>query len=199
MKIFNIISNIDDKKLAEIRTDKESAQTLLDQTGGKIEAMFSKGFEKGKKLVENSSAIRIERYDGQTIRIYRYLLENGDMVVITSDGQTLSLNGKLLDANHKQRFLEILASGQIKVSKKSDPVNLASFYQPKPVDMMEQERQEILRRKYESHALTVSQNPLPTFSSKRDPRLDHIAKQEKHDQKFAKKLSYLLMYGDKNA
>lgn len=198
MKIFEIKSNLNGKKLAEVRTDGTTAQVLYDSTGGKISSMFSSGFDQGKEEIAESGVVSLSPYSGQSIRVYRYLLENGDLVLITSDGLTVSLNGSILDENYKQRLLEALSSGVLKVKSKSDAVDPSTFFQPRPVDMIEQERQKIVKQKIEHHLSLVGPDKTPKFTKNNDPRLRFLYSKEKHDRKFKTNLAFLLVHGDGN-
>jgi len=199
MKILSIKSNFTDKTVAEIRVVKDQVQVVVDKTNGTIEKMFASGFSNGQNLINHSAALRLEPGDTKGVKVYRYLLTNGDMVQISTDGKTVALNGSLLDEEYKQRLLQALSSQQLKVAKKSGGVDPSVFYQPKPVDMIEQEHRKMMHLKIQEQEAKIQElsDPPVKRSKASDPVLDDFAEQQDHDHGFYKALAYKLHYGDK--
>jgi len=199
MKLLKVQSRLTGETLAQLRAVQDEVQVVSDKTNGMISQVFESGLTTGKQKLDRSSALALVQ-DDTGIQIHRYLLANGDLVQITSDGVTVVLNGQILDEDYKQRLLQALAEQQLTVIQKSPGVGPEAFYQPKPVDMLEQERKEILRQKFTQtdayDKALASKKPKKTHNY--DPDLEKLIRQHpKHGRPFFKKLAYLLTYGDK--
>ena len=119
MKVFVIKSVDNDVPLAEIRTDGNNIEFIVDNTGGKLPYTVQGSFERLHDILQGSSHLTMEEPKQATASLLQYLLSNGDVIQITTDGKTALLNGSLLTEQQKLAFFEALRAGQVKVSQKS--------------------------------------------------------------------------------
>ena len=120
MKVYVITSNTSKTPLVEFRTDGNGLDFVVDNTDGKFPAMVGNSFAKVKALIANSSNLNMEEPKGPTAHVLRYLLENGDVVEITTDGRTAILNGRLLEEAEKNALFAAIRGGELKVSRRAD-------------------------------------------------------------------------------
>jgi len=125
MKIYVIKSKESPVDLAEIRTDGNRLEFIVDNTDGHFPMIVSGSFQKLKRLVERSHHIVMEEPSKPTTYIQRFLLSTGELVEITTDGKTALLNGRLLEAKEKEALLGAIYSGQIQVKHKPQDMNEA--------------------------------------------------------------------------
>jgi hypothetical protein len=195
MLLLKVKSRITGETLAQLRSSKDKVQVIADRSNGAITSLFEQGMDVGKQKLDRSSTLMLEK-DDTNVLVHKYLLTNGDIVQITSDGITVILNGVILDEDYKQKLLQALAEKQLTVAQKSPGVGPEAFYQPKPVDMMAKERKKILQQKWDHAEATRKKEPVR--NRHRDHLLDELIKDHpKTRRPFFKKLAYLLSYGDK--
>jgi hypothetical protein len=71
-------------------------------------------------VLHNSSTLYADTPTTATAHLLRYVLDNGDVAEITTDGKTALLNGKLLDEQEKNVLFLSIRNGQIRVARKAD-------------------------------------------------------------------------------
>lgn len=120
MKVYVVKSLTSTTPLAEVRTDGNKVEFVVDNTDGKLPAMVGDSFEKLKAYVSKTSNLDLEEPKAATAHIFRYLMDNGDVVEITTDGRTAILNGRLLAEAEKNALFGAIRSGEIKVSRRAD-------------------------------------------------------------------------------
>ena len=119
MKIYVIKSSYHSEPLATVRTDGTNLDWVEDNTDGKLPASVP-NLQRLKQMCSNSSHLTMEEPSDQKIGLLRYVMANGDIVEITSDGASAMLNGTLLDEEHKSALMTAIANGGIKVAHKAD-------------------------------------------------------------------------------
>lgn len=138
MQVFNLLSDHSDVPLASIRSVGGMFDIVVDNTDGKIMRLAGNSFQKLSDLVSRSSHLRLEPSNEPMPHVLRYLLNNGDVIEITSDGKTALVNGELLDEDEKAELFEAVKSGALAVDDKptdampAQPVMPIS--EPKPVE-----------------------------------------------------------------
>jgi hypothetical protein len=127
MKVYIITSLTSKIPLVEFRTDGNAIDITVDNTDGKFSSMVGTSFAKVKALVAKSSNLEMKEPSEPSAYLLRYLLENGDVIEITTDGKTAILNGRLLEEAEKNAIFVAIRSGELKVSRR------ANIAQPIPV------------------------------------------------------------------
>ena len=135
MRVITVKSNLSTLPLAEIRTDDNTVEFLVDNTQGQISGEVGASYAKLLEYVDQSSHLTLEEPTEPTTHLLRYILSNGDVVEITTDGKTALINGKLLSAEQQQALFGAIRSGQVSVSVKADP--------SKPVPVLPTPKQEV--------------------------------------------------------
>jgi hypothetical protein len=120
MQLFIIKSLHDELPLAEIRTDGTKMDWIVDNTNGHLPRISQGSFERLQQVVQKSSHMNMEHPTESTVGMLRYLLVNGDVVEITTDGRSAKLNGKLLEDQEKTALMSLIASGKLPVKQKAD-------------------------------------------------------------------------------
>lgn len=120
MKVYIITSRTSKTPLIEFRTDGNAIDITVDNTEGKFPSMVGTSFAKVKALVEKSSNLDMSEPSEPAAHLLRYLLENGDVIEITTDGRTAILNGRLLEEAEKNAIFAAIRSGELKVSRRAD-------------------------------------------------------------------------------
>ena len=120
MRVLVIKSRNAEHVLAEIRTDNRQVDFTVDNTGGRLPKMIGRSYERLMNVLRNSSTLYADTPTTATAQLLRYVLDNGDVAEITTDGKTALLNGKLLDEQEKNVLFMSIRSGQIKVARKAD-------------------------------------------------------------------------------
>lgn len=120
MKVFVIKSYSAPQPLAEVRTDGRQVDFVVDNTDGRLPKMVGRNYSKLIQLMDTSSSMYMEAATSATAQLLRYVLDNGDVAEITTDGKTAMLNGTLLDENEKNVLFNSIRTGEIKVARKAD-------------------------------------------------------------------------------
>ena len=92
MQIYVVKSHVSSTPLAEVRTDGRRCEFLVDNTNGKLPKACANSFERLKQIVGTSSHLTLESAKNATIGLLRYIMTNGDIVEMTTDGKTALLN-----------------------------------------------------------------------------------------------------------
>lgn len=149
MKVLRVVSEYVDVPLLEVRTDGKNIEVIVDNTNGKISKELDNTLGSLQAYVQHSSHLKIEEPSEPAAHLYRYLLENGDVAEVTTDGATCLLNGKLLSRPEKAAFFEALSSGKVKVARKADVQN------PIPVTSGPRQQQEQQPIKLDRHLMAL--------------------------------------------
>ena len=120
MKVVVIKSDYSEIPLAEIRTDGDALDFVVDNTKGQLPKLFQNSYPKMQQVIGNSSHMTMSEPTKATVNLLRYVMDNGDVVEITSDGHTVILNGHLLPQEEKDALFNAFTRGEIKVARKTD-------------------------------------------------------------------------------
>ena len=131
MKIYRLISDLTDIPLLEVRTDGNRIEVIVDNSNGKIPSEIGNTLQSLEDYANKSSHLSLEEPEEPTAHLLRYVLENGDVAEVTTDGKTCMLNGKLLTRAEKAAFFDALTSGKAKVARKADIQNPIPISGPK--------------------------------------------------------------------
>lgn len=199
MKVYVVKSDYSEIPLAEVRTDGDTVDFVVDNTKGKLPQMVQSSLPKLQMLCDKSSHMRLEEPTKATVNLLRYVMDNGDVVEITSDGHTVILNGHLLPQEEKDALMNAFTRGDIKVARKTDvreampvvPANPPSEYaQPKSkmsptvLGMVEDDQ----AKKDDAREMATREY---------DPAIDEANLSGAEDADWTKELMRWLKYGDK--
>lgn len=120
IKIYVITSLHSSVPLAEIRTDGNKLDFIVDNTDGKLPKTVKNSFTRLQQIVSKSSHMHMDEPTKPTAHLLRYLLDNGDLIEITTDGKTAVLNGKLLQENEKNAIFNAIKTGDLKVARRTN-------------------------------------------------------------------------------
>lgn len=200
MKLYTLTSDYYSLPLAEIRTDGKSIEFTVDNTEGRMPKITGNKLSKLLEVVSKSHHLHLEQTKNPTIGLYPFLLENGDVIKITSDGKTALLNGNLLNEIEKQALFHALQTKQLKVKNKPNvgsPIPIIA-----QVNQVSSPKQPHLNYKMNpflekaAHKELAKKRKIREASSKDyDIEIENF-KTDHPDPKFIKKLFYLLRYGD---
>ena len=126
METLKVLSANSEHALGECRTDKKAVDWIVDNTDGKLSKI--KTYEQLLKYVKRSTYLKLQPSHDATANLLRYVLNNGDVVEVTTDGRTAILNGNLLTAEEKDALMFAISNKDLQVAHKSDP--------SKPVQVM---------------------------------------------------------------
>lgn len=195
MKIYNIYSGYHDKILASVYTDGTNLEWVVDNTGGKLPKSVP-NLQRLQAMCSGSSHMHMEEPASSGIGLLRYVMENGDIVEVTSDGTSAMLNGRLLDDQHKSALLQAIANGGVRVAQRADTRN--------PMPILPTPKQSKLpgRKSGVSPEFIEAGTKANQTQSKRDARdnSEYDARIEKMDfgqnePEIGKSLMYHLKYG----
>lgn len=120
MKIYVITSTYSKIPLGEVRTDGKNLDWVVDNTNGELPNMAQGSLKRLFRAVDRSSHLAMNPPTEQTVALLRYQLTNGDIVEITTDGETAMLNGEILQPTEKRAMMGLLGSGKLQVKQKAD-------------------------------------------------------------------------------
>jgi hypothetical protein len=200
MKVYVIKSDHSEVPLAEVRTDGDTAHFVVDNTNGKLPQMVQSSLPKLRAICDNSSHMHMEEPKTATVNLLRYVMDNGDVVEITSDGHTVMLNGHLLPQEEKDALFNAFTRGEIKVARKTDvqqalpvlPSNPPSEY-AKPQSKM---NPTVLGMIEDDQDKKDTAREMATRDY--DPAIDDAELSDVEDADWTKELMRWLKYGDKN-
>jgi hypothetical protein len=197
MKIFVIKSDHSEVPLAEVRTDGQRLEFVVDNTNGKLPAMFNNQYSRMMQIVTQSSHMQIESPKKATVNLLRYLMTNGDVVEITSDGHTVILNGNLLSQEEKDALFVAFQRGDIKVARQTPISQAVPVLPTKP--KVEQSRE---KPKYDPSVMrqiAASQAKEAQAKEMSGPDYDHEIEEADlsgaEDLQWTKSLMYWLKHG----
>lgn len=198
MKILVVKSDHSEVPLAEIRTDGRVLDFVVDNTNGKLPKLFQNSFERMNQVVQGSSHMSIEQPQKATVNLLRYVMNNGDVVEITSDGHTCLLNGNILSQQEKDALFAAVKRGEIKVTRKTDAqqaipvIPSAPPQQQKPIDLkLNSGIMDMVDK--DQQAADKAQR---LASKQYDQQIEEAQIHEAEDKDWTRKMMYWLKYGD---
>jgi hypothetical protein len=200
MQLFVITSDYSKVPLAEIRTDGNNIDWVVDNTNGKLSRMSQGNFKILANIIDKSSHMNLEHPENSTVGLLRYSLENGDIIEITTDGKTAMLNGSLIAEEEKIALMSLIGSGKIKVKGKANPAL------PLPIRRMpkQQEKKQNIKSKKQFDEEEAIRNKTRQkikeersyWSPRQDKIIDSIDFSDSHCPELGRQLLYLMKYGD---
>jgi hypothetical protein len=187
--------------LAEVRTDGRIVHFIVDNTEGSLPDQTQGSLEKLMKLVHNSSHLIIEEPKKATVGIYRYMLDTGDVIEMTTDGKTAILNGKLLNEQEKAAIFNAVKNKEINVKNKTNiETPIPIFGTQKVKKQPEKSKQELkfnpLILQHIKENIDKTEKIRKNASKEYDEELEQIAKTDLENPDGFRKLLYALKYGD---
>lgn len=201
-KVYKLISSNSKYPLAEIRTDGKSIDVFTDNTNGKLTQKV-KTLQQLLRYVKNSSILKLIEDSSPTVNLLRYVLDNGDVVEITTDGHTAILNGRFLGQEEKNALFIAIKRGDINVSRKADPTKpIPVFPTPK---VQEQAPESQVKSQITPGMLDAVQKrqsniaKIRSLSTKSyDYEIENGDYSGAEDPGYCKEILYALRYGDSN-
>jgi len=207
MNRFVIKSKYPPYDLAVINTDGRNIDFAMDNTEGKLPQLVGQSYQSLIEHVSASSFLTLEEDAGFSKQYYRYRLNSGDVIELSTDGTVGIFNGTLMDEVQKAQLMQALQSGQLAVSKKPGeagaipvlPMQFPKYTIKQPEDDRWQKflHQTAIR---ESHAIIKEKERKEASSDKDyDYDLEEIQYENYDDGSncmgLVKNLMYLLKYG----
>jgi hypothetical protein len=138
-----------------------------------------------------------------TVNLLRYVLDNGDVVEVTTDGHTAILNGKLLGSEEKSALFVAIKRGEIKVARKADPSKPIPVF-PTPTAQGGQITNPVKSEVSQGmiDAIRQRQSSLSKMRSLSSKSYDYEIENGDYagaeDPSYCKEILYALRYGDSN-
>lgn len=121
MQVYLVKTRVSSTPIAEIRTDGRIMEFIIDNTQGKLPRLVGTDFGKLKQLASDSSYMYLDQHSTPSANILRYLMSNGDIVEITTDGKTVEINGEMISGEEKDELFAAIRAGTLTVAQKADP------------------------------------------------------------------------------
>jgi hypothetical protein len=200
MKVFVVKSDYSEVPLVEVREEGGIIDFVVDNTSGRIPAKVGRSYQQLLQYVGKSSHLSIEEPKKATVNLLRYVMSNGDVVELTSDGHTCVLNGQLLSQEEKDALFDSFRRGEIKVARKTDvqealPVLPSNRLQP---------RRE-MKHEINPQVMDMIENDQRTKDKERmmasrqyDSEIDDAPLHEAEDKDWVKDFFRYLKYGDQD-
>lgn len=198
LETYILTSDYSAKPLAAMRVVGDKYEILEDNSDGQVERLARGSFRRLCLAVDKSSHLKLAKDDRPVPQYHRYMLNNGDVAEITTDGLTVLLNGELLNEEEKQTLLNMLASNQLTVRHGRDdqqahtvmPKIKAAPKEEKPLtSRLNPGLMDGIRADRNAQKLLDDQS-----SVHYDPRIEN-AEFDTLDPSFTKTLAYGLKYG----
>lgn len=208
LKTYKIVSSHDSVPLAQIRTDGQVVEFIVDNTNGSLPSQLKSMDERKstmmpnlQKIVSGAYHLKLEEDDSFVPQVMRYILENGDVAEITTDGLTAALNGELLTDDEKRALFDAIKRGEIKVAKDENtngqPVPAGT--PAMPIKPSAPEKKPLVSREFIQGLAKVHEEQAKQkskASANHDPDIENMEfSDEVADKGFAKNLAYILKYG----
>ena len=199
MKIFVINSDHSEVPLAEVRTDGRILEFVVDNTNGNLPRLFQNSYDTMVKVMNNSSHMTMEEPQKATVNLLRYVMDNGDVVEITTDGHTVLLNGTMIGQQEKDALFAAVKRGEIKVARKTD------IQQAIPVIPSKGQAQEIkpVKNTLSPEIMDMVKNDQDKIREARemssqlhDEEIENAQLHEAEDKDWTRAMMYWLKYGD---
>ncbi len=201
MKIFVVKSDYSEVPLAEIRTDGRVLDFVVDNSHGKLPALFQNSYQKMIQATQKSSHLTLEQPKKATVNLLRYVMDNGDVVEITSDGHTCMLNGDIIDQDTKDALFAAVKRGELKVARKTPiqqalpllPTQEAPEQEPaKPTEVKMSGGVMDMIKKQQADA----DKNQKLASKKYDQDIENAKLHAAEDKDWTRRMMYFLKYGD---
>jgi hypothetical protein len=196
MQVYVITSDVSSTPLAEVRTDGNRVEFIVDNTDGVLPQEVGGSYERLMKLANGSSHIRLQQPQKATVNLIRYVMDNGDVVEITSDGRTCMLNGELLDEARKNALFVAIRRGEIKVARKADKPVPVIPTQPTTAQAAPEpphQSREVIGLLADMHARQKQIET--TYSGRNDPAIEQVDRSYSDDPAFSKAMAYYAKHG----
>jgi hypothetical protein len=197
LETYILTSDYSNKPLAAIRAVGPRYEILEDNTDGQVDQLAQGDFNRLKQIVAKSSHMKLVQDDRPMPQYHRYMLNNGDIVEITSDGKTALLNGELLGEQEKAELLNMLATNQLQVEHGREDRPLTAM--PK---MKVQEKEAVPVQPHLNSGIMsgIDERKMAKQQQRRQASVQYDPFLEKPDfgtldQEFTKQLGYGLKYG----
>lgn len=198
MEILVITSKYHKQPLAEIRTDGSNIEWIFDATDGKLNDMAQGDINRLKEVIGKSSYLDIHSPEDSSVGMLRYMMENGDIVEVTTDGKTAILNGMILDDQKKKTLMQLINSGKLKVKTRArleDPVTVAVAAPIRPDERKRSKYEQLMTKEIEKNQ--QEEEARESLNSKdRDYDIESMDFSELPNPEFGRQLMYLLKYGE---
>lgn len=197
MKVYKIISSESEIPLAEIRTDGRAIEWTVDNTEGDLPKKVGNVFSELQRIVNGSSHLSLVEPTEPTAHLLRYVLNNGDVAEITTDGQTCLLNSKLLNPAEKQALFSAISSGTLGVAHKADqayPIPVLPSSKPNTTPERTKTEKEKLHAEVKKHLATKKKTE-DKGNAYNDPAIEKIDFSYSDDPEFSKNLLYYIKHG----
>lgn len=196
MKVYRITSDRSSVPLAEIRESNGQIEFIVDNTNGSLPKAVGGKYEKLLQMVNESSHLSMHEPQEATAHLLRYVLSNGDVVEITTDGKTAVLNGRLLIQEEKNALFQAIKTGQLSIARKADlaapqPVLPAMQSFPKPT---QKSNQQLILSVMEERA-KEEQKKKRDSSVDFDHSIESANYKDQEDPEWAKQFMYIMKYG----
>jgi len=201
MRVLIVKSTSASAPLAEIRTDGRVLDFIVDNTDGALPEATQGSYERLISMVRRSSHMVIEEPQTPVAHLLRYVMNNGDVVEITTDGKTCLLNGKLLGVEQKNALFAAISRGEISVAHKADitkPVPVMPIGDTRPKD--KPKRNFSLRENLEKalvKRLKIKSEKDASSNADYDHRIEDMNLAGIEDAESIKAFAYHLKYGKK--
>ena len=196
MRVYRIISDRSKVPLAEVREEGGRVDFIVDNTRGSLPKVVGGKFDKLVQIVRSSSHLSLMEPQEATTHLLRYVLTNGDVVEITTDGKTAVLNGRLLSPEERNALFSAIKNGELGIARKADlaaphPVlpPLQSFTKPSTGDFGDKIREVMMKR------MENEQKKKADSSVDYDHSIEESDYRGLEDPNWTKQFMYYLKYG----
>lgn len=197
MKIYVIKSTQSKIPLAEVRVEGDQIEFIVDNSNGSIPKMANNSFKELSRKISASSHLSLEEPTKSSITMFRYVLSNGDIAEISSDGHTCVLNGKMLDADEKEALFAAIKRGELTVTRKTDGTQPYPIMPSVQVPKQKEEKNFLSKtalesiRKEQQEAVDAGRLSTPEY----DYEIESGDYRGSEDSNYAKRILYKLKYG----
>jgi hypothetical protein len=203
VQIFVIRSDLSPVPLAEVRTDGKSVEFVVDNSNGELPKVSQGLLQNLRSFCGNSSHLTMEQSSENIAHFVRYMLNNGEVVELSTDHKTVLINGKLLDEQHKEILFDMIRTGEVKVTSSSNEAYpVPSIPAPKPAQPASTVSEHHVRIKTALQLMKQEQarrdEMMKWSSPDYDPEIESadFSSMDNYGADFTKKLWYFMRYGD---
>lgn len=200
MKVLIIKSTHADAPLAEIRTDLRLIDWITDSTDGALPEATQNSYQRLVSIINSSSHLSMEEPKMPVAHLLRYVLDNGDVAEITTDGKTCLLNGKLLTLEHKNALFAAIARKEVNVTRKADitrPIPVMPAQAPKQQPQRKSSHkpgvEAAISAELKKQAKLHASSTIDYDHKIENMNLSHISDYQEREK--VKELAYALKYG----
>jgi hypothetical protein len=198
MKILVVNSTYSKVPLCEVRTDGHILDFIVDNTEGKFPRETAGRYDKLMQIVGKSSHLSISQPDKAAVGLHRYMLNNGDVVEVTTDAKTAVLNGRMLNTQERDALFAAIQRREIRVTRKANieaPIPILGAQQqevslPKPPTGFDPMVTDELKRQDQEKRQIAKRN-----SAAYDEEIEKADLRGAEDPTWVKQMLYQLKYG----